>query len=227
MKKSTISVVIIVILIVIAGLVWYTKSNPSTSMTSPTTGGATTTASVPVTETTKVSSNTSEYQNAELGFSVKYPSAWEREDTSSGVTFIMPIDKNQVSTIATLDTDIQVVSGKCSFPPVTTIKDRSTITAGGNSFSMISMTNSVQGRDYFDRMYSLQSGNVCYLFHFRSITLPASSKNLTGSQATQAQNNNKAIVNSADAQFTDMVKTFAFVTGPAGEDETQAAPAKK
>ena len=35
-----------------------------------------------------------------------------------------------------------------------------------------------------------------------------------------------AIMTTADAAFTGMVKTFAFVTTPAGESETQASPAK-
>ena len=228
MKKSTLSALIAVILVIVLGIGWYSRSGAPTAPADMNNG--TDTNGNPVvasTETTKVSDNTSEYVNDELGFSVKYPSTWEREDANSGVTFVIPIDKNQVSTVATLQTSIQVLSGTCAFPPVTTIKDRSTLTAGTNKFNMITMANTVQGRDYFDRMYSLQHGAVCYIFHFASITLPASSKNLTGSQATQAQNNNKAIVTSSDADFTSMVKTFSFVTLPAGEDETQAAPAKK
>lgn len=228
MKKSTLSAVVAIILIVILGIIWYSHSNTSSAPASVQNG--TDTNGNPVvasTETTKVSDNTSEYVNDELGFSVKYPSTWEREDANSGVTFVIPIDKNQVSTVATLQTSIQVFGGTCAFPPVTTIKDRSTLTVGTNKLNMITMANTVQGRDYFDRMYSLQSGKICYMFHFASITQPASSKNLTGSQATQAQNNNKAIVTSSDTDFTNMVKTFSFVTLPAGEDETQAAPAKK
>ena len=88
------------------------------------------------------------------------------------------------------------------------------------------MSNTVQGRGYFNRMYSLQKGDVCYMFSFASITLAASSKNLTGSNATQAQNNNKAIINTADGAFTAMVKSFAFITTPAGTDETTASPKK-
>ena len=71
-------------------------------------------------------------------------------------------------------------------------------------------------------MYSLQKGDVCYMFSFASITKALSSGNLTGSNATQAQNNNKAIINTADGAFTAMVKSFAFVTPPAGVDETKA-----
>ena len=134
----------------------------------------------------------------------------------------MPIDANQVSTVAKLQADITTAPGKCSFPPVTTIKDRGTITVGSNTLNMITMSNSVQGRGYFDRMYSLQQGNICYLFHFASITLAPESKKLSGSNLTQAQNNNKAIVSTADGDFTSMVKSFAFVQGPAGIDESKA-----
>jgi len=35
------------------------------------------------------------------------------------------------------------------------------------------------------------------------------------------------MVNTADTAFTDMVKTFAFVTGPQGKDETTVVPTKK
>ncbi len=138
----------------------------------------------------------------------------------------MPIDQSQVSTVAKLESKIVVYSGKCSFPPVTTVKDRGTLTVNANTLNMISMSNTVQGRAYFDRMYSLQKGSVCYLFLFSSITQSTTSKNLKGSDLTQAQNNNKAIVNVADSAFTDMVKSFTFVTGPAGVDETKVSPAK-
>lgn len=226
MKKSTLTAVVIVIVLVIGGIVWYSHSG-STGSQSADSGAQGTTPVVASTEATKVSGDMTQYKNDELGFSVNYPTAWEREDSNAGVTFVIPIDKSQVSTIATLQANIQVVPGTCAFPPVTSIKDRGTVTVGSNTMNTVSMSNSVKGYDYFDRMYSLQSGKICYMFHFTSVTQPTSAKSLTGSQATQAQNNNKAIVTSADAQFTSMVKTFAFVTLPAGEDETQAAPAKK
>ena len=136
----------------------------------------------------------------------------------------MPIDKSLVSTVAKLEADISVIPGKCAFPPVTTIQDRGTLAVGDQKLNMISMSNSVQGRAYFNRMYSLQKGEVCYFFSFSSIALSPASKNLTGSNATQAQNNNKALVASADSAFTDMVKSFIFITGPQGQDETSAAP---
>jgi len=228
MKKSTLTAVVIVLIIIVGGIVWYSHSSSSASPAVDNgSSGQGTTPVISPTETTKVSSDMSEYKNDELGFSVKYPTAWEREDSNAGVTFVIPIDPKQVSTVATLQANIQVLAGTCAFPPVTSIKDRGTITVGSNTLNTISMANTVKGYDYFDRMYSLQKGKVCYMFHFTSVTQPTSIKNLTGSQATQAANNNKAIVNSADAQFTAMVKSFAFVVLPAGEDETQAAPAKK
>lgn len=228
MKKTIVAIIIVVLAII--GIVVFGRS-PSTT-NAPTTDQTNTNNPadnnpvVPVTETTKVSSKTSQYQNAELGFAVNYPTAWEADPTDTGVVFIMPIDQSQVSTVAKLQAEISVNFRKCAFPPVTTVKDRGTLTVGANTLNMISIANSVQGRNYSDRMYSLQKGGTCFLFAFSSITQAPSSKNLTGSNLTQAQNNNKAIVNTADADFTSMVKTFKFVTGPAGVDETKAAPAR-
>lgn len=218
---------VLAVVAIILVVVWLGRGSSSTSST-PTAFNEVVSSSTPVivSETTKVSSKTSLYQNAELGFSVSYPSAWEADNTDSGVTFIMPIDKSLVSTVAKLEADISVASGKCAFPPVTTIQDRGTLSVANQTLNMISMSNSVQGRAYFNRMYSLQQPGVCYLFSFSSIALNPTSKGLTGSNATQAQNNNKAIVASADSAFTDMVKSFAFIVGPQGQDETKAAPAK-
>ncbi len=219
MKKSNI-IAIVVVLLVIIGIVWYGKS--SSQLAGQNNPSATnSTAPVAVTETTKISSKTSKFENAELGFSVNYPTTWEADNTNTGVSFIIPIDQTQVSTVAKLQADVNVLSAKCSFPPVTTIKDRSTMTVGASTLNMISMSNTVQGRAYFNRMYSLQKGNICYLFTFSAISLSPESKGLTGSNVTQAQNNNKAIVNTADADFTSLVKSFVFVEGPAGQDETK------
>jgi len=222
MKKSSI-VTIIVILVIIAGIVWFGRNSGNGGQSENPGGSPTPVAAV---ENTKVSSKTSKYENDELGFSVNYPTAWEADNTNSGVTFIIPIDQSQVSTVAKLQADITILSAKCAFPPVTTVKERQTVAVGAMNFSMISMANTVQGRDYFNRMYSLQSGNICYLFTFSAITLSPESKGLTGSNVTQAQNNNKAIVSTADGAFSDMVKSFAFVQAPQGKDETQVNPAK-
>lgn len=230
MKKSSFIAILIILVLVVAGIIGFGGSSTDTDSTIENgLSAASSTQSAPVSETTKVSGSLLAYENAELGFSVKYPSVWQREEGNAGVTFVIPFDnKAQTTSIGTLQSLVQVFAGTCAFPPVTTgVKDRSSIKVGSNTFNMISMTNSVQGRNYFNRMYSLQKGDVCYMFSFASVTLPASSKGYTGSNATQAENNNKAVVSTADSDFTAMVKTFAFVTGPAGQDETQIAPVKK
>lgn len=223
-KKSTAIIVAILAIIVIVAIVLIGKPGKNGNMSID--GNASTTVSVPVSETTKISNSFYEYQNSELGFSVKYPNDWEKEEANSGVNFVIPIDKDQVSTVATLQAYIQLSSGSCEFPPVVTIKDRSTLKVGEDTLNTISMSNTVQSRNYYNRLYSLQKGGICYMFSFASITLSPSSKDLTGSQATQAENNNKAIVNSAESDFIAMVKTFSFVQGPAGKDETKAAPVR-
>jgi hypothetical protein len=128
--------------------------------------------------------------------------------------------------MAKLQADINVFPGKCSFPPVTTIKDRGTLKIGDMTANMISMTNNVQGRAYFNRMYSLQKESLCYMFAFSSIALSPESQKLTGSNVTQAQNNNKALTNTSDSDFTTMVKSFTFVEAKAGQDESKVNPAK-
>ena len=227
-KKSNGIIIAVIAVVIIVVIVWFGRSSnvTPTPVVSPY-GDNSTTTPVLVSETTKVSNSLSEYQNAELGFSVKYPSVWEKGETNSGVNFIIPVDKAQVSTVANLQANIQVISATCAFPPVTTIKDRSTVKVGNLSFNMISMSSTVQGRSYFNRMYSLQKGSVCYMFSLASITQSTASKNLTGSQATQATNNNKAIINTVDTAFIDMVKSFVFVVGPQGQDETTITPIKK
>jgi hypothetical protein len=222
-KKSNGIIIAIIAVLVIVAIVWFGGSDTNTV---PSPYENATTSPVAVSETIKVSNTLTEYQNAELGFSVKYPTVWEKEETNSGVNFVIPVDKDQVSTVANLQANIQAISTTCAFPPVTTIKDRTTVKVGSLSFNMISMSSTVQGRSYFNRMYSLQNGSVCYMFSLASVAQPLTSKKLTGSLATQATNNNKAIINTADTAFTDMVKSFALVTGPQGIDETKAVPAR-
>ena len=219
---------LVVIIVVIVAIVWGGGRNdkeapPTDQILNPldqVVGSST--APLPVSETVKVSGTLSKYQNAELGFAIEYPSTWEKIENSTGVQFIMPIDQSQVSTVAKLQTDVNVISGKCAFPPVTTVAERKSVTVGAQTFNMISMTNTLQGRTYFNRMYSLEKGGICYLFAFSYISLSPESKNLTGSNLTQAQNNNKAILNTNDTAFSAMIKTFAFVAPPKGQDETQA-----
>jgi len=229
MNKNTKIITAVVVVIVVVGIIiWFGNRSAAPVQQPAVLGEATgsTTQSVSVSETTKVSGSSSQYQNAELGFSVQYPSSWEKDETNTGVQFIMPIDQSQVSTVAKLESDIEVVPGKCAFPPVTTVQDQGTLAVGSLSLNMIAISNTVQGRSYFNRMYSLQQGNICYMFTFSYIALAPEAKGLTGSNLTQAQNNNKAIQSTSDAAFTSMVKSFAFVTIPQGESETQASPAK-
>ncbi len=224
MNKNAKTSIFIVLILIIIGIFWYANRSANPADNTPKTDD--TTAPAPVTETSKVSSSLSEYKNSELGFKIQYSNTWEADPTDTGVSFIMPIDTKQVSTIAKLQSEVIVTGGKCSFPPVTTIKERTSVKLGDKTFNMISMSNSVQGRNYFNRMYSIYKDSVCYTFSFASIALSPASKNLTGSNLTQAQNNNKAIIDSADKAFTDSVKSFDFVTGPEGIDETKA-PIKK
>ncbi len=223
-KKSKIIAAILIIIAIIVIVIIAKTGSHSTKVADDAT---VTDNNTPIlSETTKLSGNLSEYHNAELGFALKYPSEWQKEDGNAGVTFIIPIDTTQVSTVATLQATIQVISGTCAFPPVTSIKERSTVTLGANSYNMISMSNTVQGRVYFNRMYSLQKDDVCYIFSFASLNLSPDSKGLKGSDLTQAQNNNKAIVNTADSAFTEVIKTFNFVSGPQGQDESTVPAAK-
>ncbi len=226
-SKIVTGILIVVAIVVIIIIVMSGRSSVTTSdMTVVGDTGATSTTPVAVSETTKVSNSLSEYHNAELGFALKYPSDWEKEEGNAGVTFIVPVDPAQTSTVATLQVSVQVLSGECAFPPVTTIKDRSTVKFGSNSLNMISMSNTVQGRAYFNRMYSLQQGDVCYMFSLASIALNPTTKGLTGSNVTVAQNNNKAINSATDSAFTDMVKSFTFVASAQGQDETSVSPSK-
>jgi hypothetical protein len=224
MKKA---ISIIIVLVILGIIVWYVGSNKNQTPGGATPSPVETTVSAPVSETTKVNDKLSEFKNEELGFSVKYPSAWEKTIADNGVTLVIPTGKADTNTVGKLESKIVVTTGKCSFPPVTTIKERSTLKSGDLTFNMISMSNSVQGRNYFDRMYSVQKDTICYTLSFSSITLNPASKGYKGSEATQMSNNNKALVDSADQAFIAMVKTFGYTETPAGQDETQVVPTKK
>ena len=138
----------------------------------------------------------------------------------------MPIDQAQVSTVAKLESDVIISGGKCAFPPVTTVKDRGTLAVGNLTMDMISIANTVQGRAYFNRMYSLQSGSTCYLFTFSYIALDPATKGLTGSNITQAQNNNKAIMTTADAAFHRHGQDFRVRHDSGWRERDAASPAK-
>lgn len=231
MKKS---IILLVVLVVVGLIIWKFNSktyvqqigDQSATSTLNLTTPLPTSAPVQASEKTKVSDKVSEYKNGELGFSVKYPTPWKIEESSSGITLNAPLDESSKNTVNKLESKIDVVSGKCAFPPVTTIKERTTAKFNGLSFNMISMSNSVQGRNYFNRMYTLEKDSICYVFSFASVTLSPSSKGLSGGQVQQVNVNNKAIVDSTDLQFKDMVKSFSFVVSPKGEDEATVYPKK-
>ncbi len=209
----------------VGGIAWKVKNSPAPETTKEDN------ANVPTSETIKVSEKLSEYKNDELGFSVKYPTNWVKFDSASNVTFDGLVNEKTgptdvKNTIGKLEASVDVVSGKCAFPPVTTVKERDTIKVGDLSFNMISIANTVQNRSYFNRMYSLQKDSICYFFSFSAITSSPASKGYTGETAQTVGARNKTLVDTADSQFKDMVKSFAFVVGPAGQDETKVSPKK-
>ncbi len=222
MKKI---IILIIAIIIIAGVVWRFNS-PSSPTKEVVNTGSDNVTSIPTSQTVVVSTKISEYKNDELGFSVKYPTTWIKTESPTNVNFSIDINGTQRNTVGNLVAKIDIISGKCSFPPVTSIKERDTLKSGDLTFNMISISNTVQSRHFFDRMYSLQKGSVCYFFTFSSLTTSPSAKGLTGSDAQKAAANNTAIVDAADTQFKDMVKSFKFVVGPAGQDETTASPKK-
>ncbi len=222
MKK----ILFIILVIIIAGaVIWRFNSSPS-ALNPDKSGNASTTTSLSASQTVAVSTNISEYKNDELGFSVKYPTAWDKTEAANSINFIIPIDSKEKNTIGNLEVKIDVISGKCAFPPVTSIKERSTLAVGDLSFSMISLSNTVQSRHFFNRMYSLQKDSICYFFSYSSISTSPTSKGLAGTDATKAAANNTKLVDIADTQFKDMVKSFKFVATPTGQDETKASPKK-
>lgn len=222
MKK----ILLLVIIIAIGGaVVWrFNESNTSSPMDSKDKESE---VSIPTSQTVTVSTKLSEYKNDELGFLIKYPTAWEKAESPTNVTFVVPVDTTKTkSTIGKLESKIDIISGKCAFPAVTTIKERSTLAVGDSTMNMISISNTVQGRNYFNRMYSLQKDSICYFFTFSSIILNPSTKGFKGADVQLVSANNTKLVDDADSQFKDMVKSFQFVVGPAGTDETKASPKK-
>ncbi len=223
MKK----ILAIIVIVIIGVLVWKAVYNPTNNPGSDTQND--TSVYIPSSQTTKVTDKLSEYKNDELGYSVKYPSTWEKIESAANVTFTIPTPSSdkEKNTVAKLETKIDVGSATCSFPPVTTVKERNTVKINDLSFNMMSMSNTVQGRNYFNRMYTLQKDSVCYFFTFSSITLSPTSKGYSGSEAQKIGSTNLKLVDNADSQFKDMIKTFNFVVGPAGQDETKVSPNKK
>jgi hypothetical protein len=182
---------------------------------------------VPTSQTVVVSNKLSEYKNEELGFSVNYATDWEMGESPSSVTFSMLSDSDtEKNTIGNLQAKIDVFSGNCSFPPVTTVKERDVLKVGDLNFNMISIANTVQGRNYFNRIYSLQKGSICYYFTFSSIVLNPANKGYVGADAQKVAARNTVLVDTADTKFKDMVKSFKFVVGPVGQDEATVSPSK-
>lgn len=216
----------IVVVLIIGAVVWKYNGTKTPDVTKTGTDKQET-VSVPTSQTVTVSTKLSEYKNDELGFSVKYPTTWERSEASNNVTFIIPTaDEKEKNTIGKLEAKIDVVSGKCAFPPVTSVKERSTLAVGNLNLNMISISNTIQSRSYFNRMYSLQKDSVCYMFTLSSIVSSPSSKGFTGADAQKVATKNTALVDAADTDFKDFVKSFKFVVGAAGQDETKASPKK-
>lgn len=219
MKKT---ITILALLVVVGGIAWVWKGNNTKTDLPP--GDTSPTVSAPVVENTKVSDKLSEYKNEELGFSVKYPSVWTIKDQDGVVTLSIPLPKSDTSTVSKLESKISFAPGKCAFPPVTTIKDRGTLKTDVVTFNYISMANSVQGKSYFDKMYSLQKDSVCYFFSLSTITDSPAAKGLKGSELTKMNNNNKAVIDGTNEAFSAMVKSFSYVVSKEGQDEATVRP---
>ncbi len=226
MKKQSIiwtAVVIIIIAVVILVVHLYQNYEMGPGGGNTLSSGSSLSGSVSPVQDNKLSASLSQFENQELGFSVNYPTSWQTESAPAGVTFIIP-DQFPQTAIGTLDASVQVLSGNCAFPPVVTIKDKSTLSVGSLSFDTVSMQNSVDGRGYFDQLYSLQKGNVCYMFTFESVTLDPTTKGFSTSDVSKINANSQSQVNDADAAFKSVVQSFAFLTLPTGQPETSYHP---
>jgi hypothetical protein len=234
MKKQNIIIGVIVVIVIIIIAVIIGKHGSSTPATGSSTGGyiapptgpnanATTTTPIPDTVVASSSNGVSLYTNNELGFSIDYPTTWKLESDPSGPSFTIPVTITGTSastqnTIATLAASIYTTGGACTFPSLgasATVKE-STTTVGTNSFATLSVQNSTSNLNYTDAMYTLQQGSgkdqYCYVFAFGAVA--------TKTSAAVDSDNNTAIITQASQDFTTLVKSFQFVTGPAGQSET-------
>lgn len=225
-KNIIIGVIVVIVIIIIAVLIGRhgtSSSSTSAAVSSESSQAGTAPAPIPVTEVASSSNGVTQYLNNELGFSVNYPSSWAIESDPSGPSFTIPVtvagaDPAAANTVATLAASIYTTSGACTFPTVgsTASTKISTTTVGTNSFGTLSVQNSTSALNYTDMMYTLQQGTgrgqYCYVFAFGAITKKTSN--------TATQDNNNAIISEASQGFTAMVKSFAFVTTPAGQSET-------
>jgi len=218
-KQSIIWTIVAVVLIAVVVFVIHAYQNYEKGPSGANVGSGNSANQVSPVQNSKLSSSLSQFKNEELGFSVNYPSDWQTESAPAGVTFIIP-DQFPQTAIGTLDASVQVLSGNCAFPPVVTIKDKGTLAIGDLSFNTVSMQNSVDGRGYFDQLYSLQKGNVCYMFTFESVTLNPTTKGFSTSDVSKINSNSQSHIDDANAAFKAMVSSFSFVVPPVGQPET-------
>src|SRR3954464_66263 len=161
MKKS---LIIIVVLIIVGGFAWYVQKNGQSTDNTP--DGSSQTVAITPTSFTKIDDKLSQYKNEELGLSVNYPNTWTNEASPAGVIFTLPTSTLSTGTnsLSKMQVSIDVVPGTCAFPQVTTINERSSTKINGVSFNMVAMSNKVQGRTYFNRMYATPKQTICYVF---------------------------------------------------------------
>lgn len=222
MKKTNIIIVVVIVIIIGFLTLGHRASAPVAAL--PANSNTAPTVSVPVTESTAVSSTITKYQNDELGFSVQYPTAWSVVDNSTGPVFTIPVPVTPATGISTLQSMIYTAPGACTFPPVSpsSIKENTTVKTNSFTFKVISVATTTKGLNYFNRMYTLEQGTTahpfCYLFAFSAVS--AGTKNA----ATIA--NNQTLIQAADTAFTTMVKSFSLVTSANGDSEA-AHPAGK
>ena len=95
---------------------------------------------------------------------------------------------------------------------------------GNLTFNTVSMQNSVDGRGYFDQLYSLQKGNVCYMFTFVSVTVNPTTKGFSTSDVSKINANSQSHINDANVAFKSVVSSFTFVIPPVGQPETSYHP---
>lgn len=220
MKKS---IIIVIVLIVLGGVVWYVRGGAGAP------SDAASDTSTNPTSIQKEAGGLSEYKNEELGFAIKYPTSWTVEASASGIMMTVPTKGDGVAenTLNKLQVSADVLPGACSFPQVTTVSERSSIKVGNSVFNMISMSNSVQGRTYFNRMYSTSQGSVCYMFNFASITSNPANKGYGADQLAAVTTANKSLTDTADKAFQNVVKSFTFVSTPDGDNEALHSTGKK
>jgi hypothetical protein len=221
MKKT---ILLVLILVVVGALYVYNKDGGDSNRDK-----IDSEKSADLTTTEKISDKLLSYRNDELGFKVAYPNTWEIEDVAGKVTFVMPrVNPTASTTLGNISGTIEVLPGKCAFPPVTTVSDRASLKGGEKGdipFDMISMSNTVQGRTYFNRMYSTPKDSICFMFTFSSITLNPASKGVPVAQVPTVQTNNKTFIDVADKAFTDnIIKSFSYVTIEGGQNEADYKP---